>query len=203
MDFSNDDRRYFNSAVVLNNSDIQFYHKYHLVPFGEYVPLKWLLGDFLGFLRIPMANFSRSEKHEPVVTMSGLQGAVSICYEDVFGEEVINGLPAANFLINISNDAWFGDSLAPHQHLQKAQVRALETARPMLRATNNGISAVIDHDGNIMKTSPQFKEDVLTSEFQPMQGSTLYVLLGNYPIILISALVLLLAWRTGRVVSTE
>lgn len=203
MDFSNDERRYFNSAVVLNNSDIQFYHKYHLVPFGEYVPLKWLLGDFLGFLRIPMANFSRSEKHEPVVTMSGLQGAVSICYEDVFGEEVINGLPAANFLINISNDAWFGDSLAPHQHLQKAQVRALETARPMLRATNNGISAVIDHDGNIMKTSPQFKEDVLTSEFQPMQGSTLYVLLGNYPIIVISTLVLLLAWRTGRIVSTK
>lgn len=198
LDFNNGDRRYFNSAVVLDNSDIQFYHKYHLVPFGEYVPLKWLLGDFLGFLRIPMANFSRSERHEPVVDMSGLKGAVSICYEDAFGEEVINGLPAANFLINISNDAWFGDSLAPHQHLQKAQVRALETARPMLRATNNGISAVIDHEGNILKTSPQFKEDVLTVEFQPMQGSTLYALLGNYPVLVLSGLMLLLAWWFGR-----
>ncbi|WP_455220441.1 apolipoprotein N-acyltransferase [Kaarinaea lacus] len=203
LDFNNGERRYFNSAVVLDNGDIQFYHKYHLVPFGEYVPLKWLLGDFLDFLRIPMANFSHSDKHEPVVTMSGLKGAVSICYEDAFGEEVIDGLPEANFLINISNDAWFGDSLAPHQHLQKARVRALETARPMLRATNNGISAVIDHEGNILKTSPQFKEDVLTAEFQPMQGSTLYVMLGNYPVLLFSVLLLLLAWRWKRAVSAD
>lgn len=203
LDFSNGERRYFNSAVVLDNGDIQFYHKYHLVPFGEYVPLKWLLGDFLGFLQIPMANFSRSDKHESVVTMSGLKGAVSICYEDAFGEEVIDGLPEANFLINISNDAWFGDSLAPHQHLQKARVRALETARPMLRATNNGISAVIDHEGRILKTSPQFKEDVLTVEFQPMQGSTVYVMLGNYPVMCLSGLVLLLAWGRGRVASPQ
>jgi len=202
LEFDQGERRYFNSAVVLDNGDIQFYHKYHLVPFGEYVPLKWLLGDFLAFLQIPMANFSRSDKHKPVVVMSGLKGAVSICYEDAFGEEVIVGLPEANFLINISNDAWFGDSLAPHQHLQKARVRALETARPMLRATNNGISAVINHEGKILKTSPQFKEDVLTVEFQPMQGSTLYVMLGNYPVLLLSVLMLLLAWRYKRIAST-
>ncbi len=195
LDFNNGDRRYYNSAVVLDNSDIQFYHKYHLVPFGEYVPLKWLLGDFLGFLRIPMADFSRSAKHEPVVTMSGLKGAVSICYEDAFGEEVIHGLPEANFLINISNDAWFGDSLAPHQHLQKARVRAMETARPMLRATNTGISAVIDHEGKILKTSPQFKQDVLTVEFQPMQGNTLYGMVGNYLVLMLSGLMLLVGWR--------
>ncbi|WP_455218733.1 apolipoprotein N-acyltransferase [Kaarinaea lacus] len=193
--FTNGKREYYNSAVVLNNSDIQFYHKYHLVPFGEYVPLKWLLGDFLAFMKIPMANFSHSEKHQPVVSMSGLKGSVSICYEDAFGEEVINGLPEANFLINISNDAWFGDSLAPHQHLQKAQVRALETARPMLRATNNGISAVIDHKANILATSPQFKQDVLTVEFQPMQGSTPYSIMGNYAVLLLIVIMMFVAWR--------
>jgi len=198
MDINNGQRRYYNSAVVLNNSDIQFYHKYHLVPFGEYVPLKWLLGDFLGFLRIPMADFSHSDKHAPLVSMSGLKGAVSICYEDAFGEEVINGLPAANFLINISNDAWFGDSLAPRQHLQKAQVRALETARPMLRATNNGISAVIDHTGKILASSPLFKQDVLTVGFQPMQGSTPYTMLGNYPVLVLAGLLLLLAGWLNR-----
>ena len=197
VEFTNGDKRYYNSAVILNDGNLALYHKYHLVPFGEYIPLKWLLGNFLGFLQIPMANFHHSDQHEPVVSMSGLKGAVSICYEDAFGEEVINGLPEANFLINISNDAWFGDSLAPHQHLQKAQVRALETARPMLRATNNGISAIIDHKANIIATSPQFEQHVLTVAFQPMQGTTLYVIFGNYPVLAIAAMMLLLAWRSG------
>ena len=194
----NNEKYYYNSAVVLDGGGLQLYNKYHLVPFGEFIPLKWLLGDLLQFLNIPMANFNNSEAHQPIVNMSGLKGAVSICYEDVFGEEVINGLPEANFLINISNDAWFGDSLAPHQHLQKAQVRSLETARPMLRSTNNGISAVIDHEANVLATSPQFKEHVLTANFQPMQGSTFYVLVGNYLVLVIVAIMLSVGWRRSR-----
>lgn len=192
------EKTYFNSAVVLDSGGIQVYNKYHLVPFGEFIPLKWLLGDLLQFMNIPMANFKNSEEHQPVVTMSGLKAAVSICYEDVFGEEVINGLPEANFLINISNDAWFGDSLAPHQHLQKAQARSLETARPMLRSTNNGISAVIDHEASILASSPQFTEHVLTTKFQPMEGSTLYVVVGNYLVLAILAVMLFLARRFSR-----
>jgi len=183
LETANNDTRYYNSAVVLNDGNTAFYHKYHLVPFGEYVPLKWLLGDFLGFLNIPMANFSSSEQHQPILAMSGLNASVSICYEDAFGEEVIDDVAQANFLINISNDAWFGDSLAPHQHLQKARVRALETARPMLRATNNGISAVIDHKAQILAELPQFTQAVLTVKFQPMRGTTLYARLGNYLIV--------------------
>jgi len=189
---------YFNSAVILDQGGLQLYNKYHLVPFGEYIPFKWLLGDLLGFMNIPMANFKNSSKHQPVVNMAGLKGAISICYEDVFGEEVIHGLPEANFLINISNDAWFGDSLAPHQHLQKARVRSLETARPMLRSTNNGISAVIDHNANILGTSPQFKQHVLTVNFQPMQGSTLYVIVGNYLMLAVTVLMLFFGWRQSR-----
>jgi len=185
VEFDNTEKRYYNSAVILNDGGLSLYHKYHLVPFGEYIPLKWLLGNLLGFLQIPMADFHNSNKHEPLVTMSGLQGAVSICYEDAFGEEVIDGLPEANFLINISNDAWFGDSLAPHQHLQKARIRSLETARPMLRSTNNGISAVIDHKGNIIARSPQFEQHVLTAEFTPMRGTTIYAFVGNYLVLVI------------------
>ena len=192
------EKSYYNSAVVLDQGQLQLYHKYHLVPFGEYIPLKWLLGDLLGFMNIPMANFKNSSRHEPVVNMAGLKGSVSICYEDVFGEEVINGLPDANFLINISNDAWFGDSLAPHQHLQKAQVRSLETARPMLRSTNNGVSAIIDHRGKILGTSPQFHQHVLTLDFQPTRGSTLYVVVGNYLMLAIVFLMILGARRLSR-----
>lgn len=194
----NGEKSYYNSAVVLDQGELQLYHKYHLVPFGEYIPMKWLLGDLLGFMNIPMANFKNSSKHQPVVNMAGLQAAVSICYEDVFGEEVINGLPEANFLINISNDAWFGDSLAPHQHLQKAQVRTLETARPMLRSTNNGISAVIDHQGNILATSPQFHQHVLTVNFQPTKGTTPYVVVGNYLMLAILLAMLITGWRKSR-----
>ncbi|MGD8559040.1 MAG: apolipoprotein N-acyltransferase [Gammaproteobacteria bacterium] len=191
-------KKYYNSAVVLNDGEIEFYHKYHLVPFGEFIPLQWLLGDLLAFMNIPMADFSGSPSHEPVVTMAGLKGAVSICYEDAFGEEVINGLPAANFLINISNDAWFGDSLAPPQHLQKAQVRTLETARPMLRATNNGISAVIDHHANVVASLPQFEKGVLTTQFQPMQGTTLYIMAGNYLVLVLCCVMLVTGYRYSR-----
>ena len=109
---------------------------------------------------------------------------------------MIRGLPEASLLVNVSNDAWFGDSLAPHQHLQMARMRAMETARPMLRATNNGISAVINHRGQILKTSPQFEVAVLDGEVQPRMGATPYVLTGNIPVLLGLCLMLCISgWR--------
>ena len=178
--------QYFNSVVRVGTGDgdeTQFYYKSHLVPFGEYIPLKALLGGLLELMRIPMANFSRGDVRQPLITVAGRSIGVSICYEDVFGEEVIRGLPEASLLVNVSNDAWFGDSLAPHQHLQMARMRSIETARPMLRATNNGISAVIDHRGNVLATSPQFEVAVLDGKVQPQTGSTPYVLVGNWPVL--------------------
>ena len=171
-------RRYYNSFVLLGD-EFTFYHKQHLVPFGEFVPLKSILGGFFDFFHIPMADFSSGEREAKTLPVAGLQAGISICYEDAFGEEVIEALPQANFLINVSNDAWFGDSLAPHQHLQMAQMRSLETGRPMLRGTNNGVSAVIDAHGEVIATSPQFQQHVLTASIQPMQGSTPYVIVGN------------------------
>jgi len=177
-----DANKYYNSVVTVGQ-DSGIFRKRHLVPFGEFLPLKSVLGNLLAFFNIPMANFSEGDADQPLLRMAGHDIGVSICYEDVFGEEVIESLPNAKFLINVSNDAWFGDSLSPHQHLQMAQMRSIETARPMLRATNNGVSAIINHKGKLLGVSPQFETHVLSAEFQPMQGTTPYVLVGNWVII--------------------
>ena len=141
-----------------------------------------------------MANFSSGAINQPLLQLAGLDIGVSICYEDVFGEEVIQALPQAKLLVNVSNDAWFGDSLSPHQHLQMAQMRSIETARPMLRATNNGVSAIIDHHGKLIAQSPQFKTDVVSAQFQPMQGRTPFTLYGNW-VVMVTIFILLLILR--------
>jgi apolipoprotein N-acyltransferase len=118
---------------------------------------------------------------------------VSICYEDAFGEEVIHALPRASLLVNVSEDAWFGDSLAPHQRVQMARMRALEAGRPMLRAANTGPSVVIGDQGQIIARSPEFQAYVLTAAVQPMQGATPYVRLGNLPVVLSMAVMIVAA----------
>jgi len=197
-----DTSKYYNGVVVVGgNNEVapQFYFKTHLVPFGEYVPLKSLLGRLLDILKVPMADFSRGKVDQKPLSVDGQKVGVYICYEDAFGEEVIRDLPAASLLVNVSNDAWFGDSLAPHQHLQMGRMRALETARPLLSATNDGVSAIIDYDGRVIKTVPQFKVAVLDGEIQPRQGATPYVLLGNWPVLSGIFLVLLISgWRVRR-----
>lgn len=178
----NGDGRYFNSVVRVG-APSQFYAKDHLVPFGEYIPLKSVLGNLLRILQVPMADFSRGGGQQPLLDVAGHKVGVSICYEDAFGEEVIRGLPEASLLINVTNDAWFGDSFAPHQHLQMARMRSLETARPMLRATNTGVSAIIDHRGRVQATSPQFEVAVLDAQVQAKSGATPYVRVGNWLIV--------------------
>jgi len=183
-----DDSEYYNGVVRVGVNDTgevstQIYRKSHLVPFGEYIPLKSVLGGLLDILQVPMANFSRGTVKQPLLEVGDNKIGMSICYEDAFGEEVIRALPAASLLVNVSNDAWFGDSFAPHQHLQMARMRSIETARPMLRATNNGVSAVIDHRGKLLATSPQFEIAVLDGEIQPQQGATPYVRVGNWPVL--------------------
>lgn len=183
-------RQYYNSMLSLGSNE-GIYRKRHLVPFGEYLPFKRFLGGLMKFLKIPMSDFSAANGKPQLLTVAGHTVGISICYEDAFGEEVIESLPQASLLVNVSNDAWFGDSIAPHQHLQIARMRALETGRPLLRATNTGISAVIDDRGRIIDRSPQFKVHVLTAKVQPMQGATLYIKSGNY--LIVSLVVLMLA----------
>jgi apolipoprotein N-acyltransferase len=123
---------------------------------------------------------------------------ISICYEDAFGGEVIRALPEATALVNASNDAWFGDSLAPHQHLEMARMRSIETQRPMLRVTNTGVTAIIDHRGRITDAAPQFTVAVLRGRVQPMRGATPYARMGNTPLIAVVSLLLALALWTRR-----
>ena len=123
--------------------------------------------------------------------MAGQRVAVNICYEDAFGTELRDFLPEASLLVNVSNDGWFGDSIAPHQHLQMARFRALESGRYMLRSTNTGITAVIDPRGVIVGQGEQFKAVVVTATVQPRKGATPWVRFGNWPVL--AACVLLLA----------
>ncbi len=177
-------RAYYNSVVEIG-SHPGVYRKQHLVPFGEYLPLKPLFGWLLDYLQIPMSDFSAGGARQKPLQAAGERLGVSICYEDAFGEEVIRALPQATLLVNVSEDAWFGDSLAPHQRIQMARMRALETGRPMLRAANTGPSALIDDRGVVLASSPEFQPFVLRGEVQPMHGVTPYGRFGNRPVVLL------------------
>lgn len=184
-------RRYYNSVLSLSEQP-QLYYKHHLVPFGEYVPFSDWFGGLLDLLAVPMSAFSAGEAYQPNLMAANYPVGVSICYEAAFGQRVRSALPKAQLLVNVSNDAWFGDSIAPHQHLEIARLRALENARYLLRATNTGISAVIAPNGQIVTQSAQFATTGISATVQPLQGATPYVRLGELPILLIISAILLL-----------
>jgi apolipoprotein N-acyltransferase len=186
--------RYYNALIVLGNSQRgpeSLYQKRHLVPFGEYLPMRFLLGPLLDFLEIPMSNFSASEMDEPLVTAGGYQAGAFICFEIAFANDVRQAMPGAAYLVNISNDAWFGDSLAPYQHLQMARMRALENSRYVLRATNTGLTAIIDHQGELQSILTPFETGVLEGVIQPRRGGTVYSVYGDYPLLLLLVVLLL------------
>ncbi len=182
------DGRYFNSVVSLGRGPEQRYDKRHLVPFGEFTPP--LFAWTLSLLKIPMSDFSVGQPNPPPLDLAGQRVALNICYEDIFGEEIIRALPAATLLVNLSNTAWFGDSAAQPQHLQIAQLRALESGRWMLRATNTGMTAAIDPRGRVAAALPPFTTGGLVVSVQGRSGSTPYARLGNGPVLVFSALLL-------------
>jgi apolipoprotein N-acyltransferase len=186
---------FFNSVITLGTSPVQVYHKVHLVPFGEFAPpgLAWTLR----LVNIPMSDFSSGKLRKPL-DAAGQRIAVNICYEDAFGEEIAAQLPEATLLVNVSNVAWFGDSLAPAQHLQIAQLRAIETARMHLTATNTGITAAIDTAGRVHARLPQFAEGRLEITAQGYAGATPYVLWRDWPVVLLSLGVLVAAALIAR-----
>ena len=191
------DGTYYNSLVVLDGMLAPRYRKAHLVPFGEFVPFgfRW----FVDAMAIPLSDFSRGDAGQPPMPVAGQKIAANICYEDVFGEELIHALPEATLMLNVSNDAWFGDSFAPWQHHQIAQMRALETGRWWLKANNTGITAVIDEKGRTVARLPPFVTDSLHSEAQGMAGATPYSRWGNAVFLVLAAAVLAAAgWRARR-----
>lgn len=161
-------RKTHNSMMMLGENEA-VYHKRHLVLFGEYYPLRWLLDLMSHLINIPYSDLQPGPKEQPLMNVKGLFLGISICFEDAFSRDIMPSIPQANLLINASNDAWFGDSLAPHQHLQMAQMRSLETGRAMVRSTNTGISAFIDFKGRIIQQTEQFKTVSIT---QSMSGRT-------------------------------
>ncbi len=185
--------RYWTTLAVLADPP-QFYRKRHLVPFGEYIPLGSVLRPLIDFFNLPMTGFSAGAPDQPPLEAAGQKLAPSICYEDAFGEELLDFLPESTLLVNGSNNAWYGDSFAPHQHLQINRMRTLETARPMLRVTTNGISALIDERARILARSRQFEAAVLSGTVQPRTGVTPYMRTGNTLVVVLMLMAVLAGW---------
>lgn len=180
----------YNSLVRIDAPHRLAYYKRHLVVFGEYFPLRDLLGIFHGLLDIPMSDVLEGGRR-PLLPVDGISVGPSICFEAAFPDELADALPEAAVLVNVSNDAWFGDSLAPHQHLQIARTAAAALGRPLLRATNTGITAIIDAHGRVLARAPQFLRQALLGTVQPMQGMTPYARWRNLPVVVLAILVLL------------
>jgi len=185
------DGHIFNAAISRGRSPAGHYAKQHLVPFGEYSPP--LFHWFYDLVNIPMADQTRGAASQPPLALGSQKVAINICYEDVFGEELIRSLPEATLMLNLSNLAWYGDSFAQPQHLQIARLRALETGRPMLRSTNTGMTALVSPDGQVAAVLPPFEAAALHVEVRGYAGLTPYARWGNWPAVAAASLVLGLA----------
>jgi len=192
--------RYYNSLRMLDDPDA-FYHKQHLVPFGEYLPFRPLIGFLRDYITIPMSDLSPGVSGGKGLSIKGHVIAPSICYEDAFGEEMIKHFPDAGLLLNVSNDSWFGDSAAPHQHLEMARMRALEFARPMVRVTNTGVSAVIDDKGEPVAVIDKSRAGGETVMIRPRYGEGLpFVFFGNAIVLVVVISCLVMAQFFDRLV---
>jgi len=191
--------RIYNSVMLIGGDVRQSYRKRHLVPFGEYFPVPPSVREWMKMQNLPHSDLAKGDDEQPLLTThDGLQFGVAICYEDAYGAEQLYALPDAGILINVSNDAWFGDSIAPHQHLEIARMRSLEFGRPAMRSTNTGISAFIGADGELVQSGEQFQPQLLTADIQPRRGMTPYGRSGNGPIIGLCLLILGVFWIRNR-----
>lgn len=186
---------YYNSVMTLGANEA-LYHKNHLLPFGEYLPLQPLSGWVLDKLQIPLGDFAAGGDRQALLTAGGYPFVATICYEDAFGELVARQVEQAAYLVNVTNDAWFGDSAEPYQHMQMAQMRALETGRYLLRATNTGLTGIVGPDGRLLKQAPLFTTTALTGSITPMSGLTPYARMGDSGVfaILVAGVLLMMAW---------
>lgn len=186
--------RYYN-AVIGAGEATGTYRKAHLVPFGEYIPLEELLRGIIAFFDLPMSDFTAGDTKQAPIRAAGLSIGIAICYEIIFPELVAERAKDANLLLTVSNDTWFGDTIGPLQHLQMARLRALENGLYLLRATSNGVTAVIDPQGKLIARLPQFKIGSLSEDVRAMQGQTPFTRMGSWPTWLLASLFILLGSR--------
>ena len=197
---------FYNSLIVLGNHNEKVqtqanyqgdganeFKKHHLLPIGEFVPFETLLRPLAPFFNLPMSSFARGEYQQPNLDALGHQIAPAICYEIAFPEQLrANVDEGTELLLTVSNDAWFGTSNGPLQHMEIAQMRSIELGRPLVRATNNGLTAVVDEMGNITHQLPQFESGVLVADIPLVKGQTLFAVWGQRPVLILSSLLLLL-----------
>jgi apolipoprotein N-acyltransferase len=189
--------QYYNSVLALGDQ-VQWYDKSHLVPFAEFFPVPQFVRSWLRLMNLPYSDFTRGDAHQPPLRAGGLKMATTICYEDGYGSAQLPALREADTLVNVTNDAWFGHGSARHQHFQLARMRAMEAQRYMIRAANDGISAVIGPHGEIVARAPDFRRFLLHSAVTPRTGLTLYARVGNWLVISLATLgiVVAVAMRT-------
>lgn len=188
----------FNAVITLGKEQ-GMYRKTHLLPFGEYLPLQPLSGFVLDLIHTRLGNFTPGATNQPLLKAGGYPFITLICYEDAFGDLSIRGLPDAAFLVNVTNDGWFGNTIEPHQHMQMARMRAMETGRFLLRSTNTGTTAIVSPTGAIINQAPLFQETVLTGMITPMGGMPPYARFGDKPVIAAMVILLLGVMGYGRV----
>jgi apolipoprotein N-acyltransferase len=190
-------RRYYNSLVGLGDA-LGIYHKRRLVPFGEYVPLEqWLRGS-IEFFDLPTSYINIGPDHQSGLAVNGIAIAPTICYEVVYPSLVAKSAHNSNVLMTVSNDAWFADSIGPLQHLQMAQMRALETGRYMIRSTNNGVSAIVDPSGDVVAKTRQFVATTLAGTVYPAYGQTPFMRWGSGPSVILALLLLIGVYSARR-----
>ena len=191
--------RIFNSVLMLGTEQRQFYRKRHLVPFGEYFPVPASVREWMKMQNLPYSDLAKGRDVQPLLTTAnGATLSIAVCYEDAFGAEQLYAFPDADILINVSNDAWFGESVAPYQHLQMARMRALEVGRYSVRSTNTGISAFIGPQGELLQTGKQFEEEIMTADIRSRRGTTVYADVGNWPILGLCFTILGFFWIRSR-----
>ena len=194
-----DDPLIYNSVISLGTASPQRYRKHHLVPFGEAIPLRSVLGWFFNqVLNIPLADQAAGPARQQPFSVAGQRVAINICYEDVFGAELAEVAATATLFINVTNDVWYGHSIGAWQHNQIAAMRALELGRPMLRATNTGITSAIAHDGRVINALPWFTQGILEIDIAGRQGETPFVRWGDAFVLALAGLVLAFAFVLAR-----
>jgi len=190
----------YNGLVALSDKP-QWYYKHHLVPFGEFFPVPASVRAWMRMMSLPHSDFAAGPADQPPLSAAGQKLGASICYEDAYGSSQLSALREATLLVNVTNDAWFGDSTAKHQHLQISRMRALEAGRPLIRAANDGVTAFIDFDGRVVSRLPQFQPGVLQGTVQPRTGLTPYARVGNWPAISFCVVMLLAAITASRIMA--
>ena len=185
-------QKYYNGLIAIGEGHGE-YAKQHLVPFGEYLPFEKYLRGIIGFFNLPMSDFSAAAK-QTYLNANGIRIAPFICYEIAYPALVLQAAANSQLLITLSDDSWFGRSIAMAQHLQIAQQRALETGRYLLFVSNSGITAIINPKGGVQASIPAFRVGVLDGKITAMQGITPIVWLGDRVIVIMLFLLLLLAW---------